>query len=260
MNFRDLDDLDDDETQTEESSDADDEYSEAEHRLAVAAYYRQLTRGGLFNDDSDEARQVDEEVRQFARERMDILIGIRAESPKSTELPFTDEQLSTLRQWANHLIERAAKPTVPVVRPMTPPPVAKPPIPVPAAVQPLAPPKAGRKPLVKKETRPLASKPARKASGKTEVKAEPLVPDYEALKKSGEPFVENGKKYKFVYVERPGGGKHVKMDVTEQVANPRAIPTPTPQQAEYLSAMHAGKTIDALPRVAQVAAARSLVE
>lgn len=246
--------------ETEEQLDGDDEFSEAERRLSLARYYQQLTKGGLIDEDSEEARQVDAEVRQFARERMNVLIGIAAEKPAAApapELPFTERQVAVLQQWADHMIERAAQPAI---RPVAPPAPVKP-QPTQPRIKPVAAP-----PVKKKSPRPAqVHGPKKRAEQLIKPKKEESKGvDYSTIP-TGEVFEENGKKYKFVEspsLDENGNPKRVKMDVTAQVRPPTAIPMPRREHMDHITAQHAADTVDAsagASTVLQAAAAISLL-
>lgn len=241
----------------ESQLEGDEEFSEAERRLSLARYYQQLTKGGLIDEDSDEARQVDAEVRQFARERMNVLIGIAAETPPAPELPFPEAQVGALRQWADHMIERAAQPAI---RPMAPPSPVKP-QPVQPRIKPIAAPPGKRK-----AARPMpAPMPVEKKKAEKLAKKEEKKNDYDSIP-TGEVFEENGKKFKFIDSPSPsldeeGKPKRVKMDVTGQVRSPSAIPMPRREHMDMVTQQHAADTIDANVgnnRIAMGAAAGSL--
>jgi len=76
--------------------------SEAERRLDIASYYRQLLRGSIFESDEPGARQVNSELAAFAEGRLQILLGIRAgDRPIPIVKPqFSDEEAAALRKFA----------------------------------------------------------------------------------------------------------------------------------------------------------------
>lgn len=77
--------------------------SEAERRLDIASYYRQLLRGSIFESEDDGARQVESELRAFAEGRLQILLGIRPDDrPVAIVKPqFTDDEATALRKFAS---------------------------------------------------------------------------------------------------------------------------------------------------------------
>jgi hypothetical protein len=76
--------------------------SEAERRLDLAGYYNQLVRGEIFQSDEPGARQVEGELRAFARGRLQVLLGIRPDDqPLAAVKPqFTDEEAAVLHRFA----------------------------------------------------------------------------------------------------------------------------------------------------------------
>lgn len=101
----------------------DQELDEAQRRIALANYYMLLTKGGFFDTDSEEAKTVDMEVRNFARHRMAVLLNIKSE--KSQELPpqlseFTKERVEALVQLADRMLAPKATPQQQVVATATP--------------------------------------------------------------------------------------------------------------------------------------------
>jgi len=76
--------------------------SEAERRLDVASYYRQLLRGSIFESNEPGARQVNAELAAFAEGRLQVLLGIRADhQPVAIVKPqFSDEEAVSLRKFA----------------------------------------------------------------------------------------------------------------------------------------------------------------
>ncbi len=93
-----LDELDDEQVEAQQADEQlDEDMSEAESRINLAGYYKQLAKGGIFDDASVEAGVVDAEVRSFARERMKTLLNLSSEKPK-VEI-FTEAQID---QHRNH--------------------------------------------------------------------------------------------------------------------------------------------------------------
>jgi hypothetical protein len=241
--------------QSEETQDEqlDDEMSEAERRIALAGYYKILAKGGVFKDGSEEAAIVDQELREFARDRMSTLLGLPSTKPKVEQswpanVVANEEQANALLQIADRFIERQNAPSSPVVKPLAAPAqpaapvVKKPQGPV---VKPLAPPPNAtpRKAPAKPAAKPVAKKPA---APKAKKAAEPKL-DYDNIP-DGEVFEEKGKKYKFV--RNPDTGDRIKLHVTgqQQVRSPHALPMPmTRADIEAVSEAHALRSINSNP-------------
>lgn len=225
---------------TAEDEQLDEEMSEAERRIQLAGYYKQLARGGVFNDGSEEAAIVDQELKDFARERMSILLNLTSAKPK-VELPFTEEQIQVLGAFADKVIQKRGEPDAPMVKPLAPPapvqqvapkrpagPVVKALAAPPGARPPQQPKAPGaapvKRPVAPKKPAPAAvAKPAPK--GKTKKRGSR---DYTEIP-DGEVFEEKGKHYKFVI--NPDTAERVKINVTKQVMNPHRIPMPVGRAA-----------------------------
>jgi hypothetical protein len=205
----------------------DEEMSEAEKRINLAGYYKQLAKGGIFNDASEEAKIVDKEVRQFARERMAILLGLPSAPKPKVELPFTENQIQVLQWMADRYYEKQQQAvSQPAMRPpappavVPPPQVAKPTIPT---IKPLSAPANAQK---------SESKPVRKA------KTDKSKIDYDKIS-DGEVFLENGKHWKFV--TNPETGKRLKLGVNlkRQVTPPHRQPMPSNESMAMISEQQA---------------------
>lgn len=80
--------------------------SEVEVRLVKANYYRAILDQPLFGDDeSDIAYDVEREFRDFALERLRILLGMQLEKAPE-EKAFSSDQEEVLKEWADRLIAR----------------------------------------------------------------------------------------------------------------------------------------------------------
>jgi hypothetical protein len=76
--------------------------SEAERRLDIAGYYRQLLRGSIFESNDPGACQVNAELAEFVEGRLQTLLGIRADHrPIAVLKPqFSDDEVASLRRFA----------------------------------------------------------------------------------------------------------------------------------------------------------------
>src|SRR5579872_2159456 len=108
---------------------ADERVSEAEKRWQLGSYYRQLVGIDLFQDGSEEAAIITKEIRQFARTRMEELLGVRSSKPSDVipqvELPFTTDQIEVLRLLADRMINKPGlmpTPAPPIAAKVAPPP------------------------------------------------------------------------------------------------------------------------------------------
>lgn len=204
---------------TEASDEPADYMAEVDRRLDVAAFYRQLLRGSLFEGDSASAAIVEAEVRQFAVQRLEVLLNIRSEPVKVVEATplFTDLEVQTLRILLQQLVKKGMLPAAKVeVQAPPPPPTPKPPtIKRVAAPAPITP------PTVTKRVAPA-------------VMATPSRPPVPVKKKPGR---KPGAQTKVV--AHPDDGRPVTMNLTKQVQGTGAVPFPPDMHAAMHSAASA---------------------
>jgi hypothetical protein len=82
--------------------------TEAEKRLEKAQFYKAVMKGGFFGQNQSHlAKEVETEIRRFATERMNILLGISQvpQAVKEAKMPFTDQEIGILKK----IIETAMK-------------------------------------------------------------------------------------------------------------------------------------------------------
>lgn len=207
----------------------DEEMDEAERRFSLASYYKQLARGGVFTDGSEEAQQVDQEVKAFARERMAVLLNLPSVStPKKVESQFTPDQVQVLVALADRALARKNEPQTPTAPTVNA--IAAPPVPVKVSqptptLQPLNRAPKPRGALGTATKAPVQSKPAAKKRMKTAKEA-----------KLNEVYLEDGKMKKKTMAEIDGKVKEITMDLTRQTVHPGRIPPPSHQQMEQITA------------------------
>ena len=81
--------------------------SEAEKRFSKAKYYETLIKEPIFeNDASDTAMEVAKEIQAFSRERLSVLLGIKAARVESDTSVFTKEEIQVLKQVAAKLLKK----------------------------------------------------------------------------------------------------------------------------------------------------------
>lgn len=259
----------------EEAEELDEEMVEAEKRISLAGYYQRLARGGIFKDGSDEARIVDAEVRTFARERMSVLLGLPSAPKPQVELPFSDDQLDALRQWADRIIEKQRNAGQPqMVSP-------KPPqLPAAAASQRVsqpvitpvqAPPqmaKPSRGAMDMQARKKPAQRPAQRPAPQPRKRQQKIKGDYSNIPDL-QPFEVEGVTYK--WVTNPDNGERVmlKVNTQRQVGqdgghHPGRIPNLSPQALAAISADKAVETLETTPaaksQTIQTAAALSIIK
>jgi len=90
--------------------DVDEQMSEVEKRLEMAQYYRLLLNDSIFDNppNPEVAERVENEIRDFIRGRMSLLVGVGSE-PKKTLQIISDGEATLLRELANPEIIRVVK-------------------------------------------------------------------------------------------------------------------------------------------------------
>lgn len=89
---------------TNDSVDA--QLAAVEQRLAVAQCYRQLLDNSLFTTPSPAALSVENEIIDFVRQRLAVLMGVRTEASnvEAAQAQFTEQQADVLRRVADKVI------------------------------------------------------------------------------------------------------------------------------------------------------------
>lgn len=214
--------------------------SMVEKRLELAKYYRLLMDGSLFNDDSDEAREVEDEIRGFVQQRLETLVGLRAPTALATG-QFSSEEVAVLKAVAAKVLK---KPSIVVPQP----PVQK------------------REPTLKTFSRKDKPEPAlntvtppkrkpgrpRKLPVPTPEQENQAIVDDMVRKESKPEVIKEGEsirktvdgKRKFKRIIAPDG-KPFDIEVTEQAVAKAVPPTPMPSlnQLEMLSRQQAETTV-----------------
>ena len=209
----------------EEEQEAD--LSQVDARLEVAMYYRELLRTELFSDTCSAARFVSGEIRDFAKSRLSVLMGVTegVVSP-SVKAPKKDEPIPVVKKKAPVQAPQKSKPWRPT-------------------------------PIAPIQPRGFASsQPARKPA------PDPSVRRVE--NENGQVMAIVGGK-KFVKAESQSEpGKFYVKDVTPVVADPHAVPMPQgSEQWESITGDHAARSVNASKarsdKLVQNAAAMSIV-
>ena len=195
--------------------DFDDQMSEVEKRLEMAQYYRLVLNDTIFNDppNPEVADRVENEIREFVRSRMALLVGVGSEPKKVAETvsSFSEEETLALRTLAQAEVVSALKALAAKV-------LKKPAIldakPRPTEVKP----KSNREPTLRKivRTSPAATTP------EAQTPRGARTPPYQAKGKGK----RQDKVFKTVINEQ---GEEVKMDITPQAKPVGVTPFPTPQ-------------------------------
>lgn len=96
--------------------------NEAQLRVKMANCYMAILDNGIFGDDKGEAAElVEQEMREFANERMEILLGMRQERPMPnySNGQFTDDEVRALKALAASAMRKFSDDTPPQVRPIS---------------------------------------------------------------------------------------------------------------------------------------------
>ena len=193
---------------------------EVEMRLEKAQYYRLLLNGSFFDEvgNTQVADQVESEIREFVRGRMQVLVGVTAPEPVKTALPFSEAEILAIRTLALPEVAEALKALAakvlkkPEILTAKPPPIKPIPDPGPKKEPTL------RKVAVRRPGRPPNPQPA-------------SAPPQSAV---GRPA-----KKQFKTVTTPDG-QEVKMDITPQARPVGPIqPLPTPRSKAQIEAASA---------------------
>ncbi len=96
---------------------------EVDQRLATAQYYKLLVKQDLFDDASGPAQQVQDEIREFIRARIKVLLGLAAPQLNVVERDpvFSADEILALKELASRLLGGAfQKPEQPSTAPVSP--------------------------------------------------------------------------------------------------------------------------------------------
>jgi hypothetical protein len=77
-----------------------DPMSEAVRRIELAGYYRELINAPLFEQSDQNAIQVEQEIRSFVEERMQVLLGLKVDSRPLAPVvkpQFSEEEVASLK-------------------------------------------------------------------------------------------------------------------------------------------------------------------
>lgn len=230
---------------------------EVDRRLEKAIYYREVLKTQLFEDTSQVAQDVNEEIREYVRNRLQILMGIKEEeSHTPIELQFTQEEAEQIKSLlarfdTSELVVLKALATRFLKKPSLMEPAAKPEVkPVihqvaqrPAKVE-KAPVVVKQKARIKRVQSPAAATPAAApavkhtaSTGKTQV---------QIIERDGQKVVKVGRKlYKRAVNDE---GKFYAKDITAVPRHPTALPFPSsPESMQAAMADQAVKSANANP-------------
>lgn len=224
----------------EEDSDEIDEslMADARMRLEQGRLYEMLLKHSLFEGvdaDPRAIKNVEKEIRKFIRERLEVLVGLKAQStpkPQVSVSPFTELEIDMLKQLLGRVLKKDVA-DQPKAIAYTPPPKPEPKV-APKPVQqskpsPAVKPIVGSKPNPAVKVAPRQQKPQPKPIKKSEpVEDSPIAKSpYEM---SQQELMELAKKRSNKYQKADGG-------------NINRIPMPDPDsRASHVAAMHTGDT------------------
>lgn len=103
------------------TTEPDEEMMDVDLRLNLADHYRAITKNRFFTEDTEAAQIVNDELRAFIRERLEVLLGLRQEESKvpvqQQAAQFTDEEVAALKALATKVLGKPQLVGVPVVAP-----------------------------------------------------------------------------------------------------------------------------------------------
>ena len=236
--------------------------TEAQRRIRMALYFEAFLAEPVFTNRTPEAEFVEGELRQYAQQRMEVLLGMRSEVAPP-EAQFADDEVKALKLLAHRMIDGASKPAPqqdpkPSVRRISvpgekPAPQAKPEVRKEPEVVPKVRRRAARSVPAPAAPAAPAQQPARPAAPAPvqEPKAPPpppvaknrgMVVKTAETAAVGERFAENGQWYMWVVNDL---GHRYKKSVGGAVFNPAAMPLPQGQAWEFATAQLAARQVQA---------------
>lgn len=247
------------------------ELSEVERRLEKAHFYRMLIKHDLISSDSAEAIEVEEEIQNFVRGQLAILLGMKTLPVAAVPFAFTDEEVEALKAVAAKVLQKpqvlAAKPP-PKAATITP--VSEKPAPVVAVRPPPEPvvraaaPKA-EPPPPRRRGRPPKSTPApaplQKSEGPMRPRTERPTAKEDDLAPGERIETVGGRRYKVVKrpVNDPATGKQkvgadgkpvfddYKIDITPKTMLPGVAPFPSTEVMNAIESQRAAEVLAANP-------------
>lgn len=232
--------------------------SDARQRMEQGRIYEVLMDHDLFSGqgfDEKAVKYVTKQIRNFAKEQMEIMLGMRQEAPKvqalaAADFPFNDIEVAALKDLAYVATKGAsaqaeAQTFTPQAIPVAPrrtglnPIAAKAPAAKPVARQAAPAAKPAQKPLAQKPAAPVKRDPKKEAeierilaeTGVTREEYErQYPPDYKPLTKPLSQMNEQ---------EIAEWRRQEALKKNQQVKNPAAIPMPTAEQEEMLHTQRA---------------------
>ena len=203
--------------------------SEAQRRIKLARYYEAFLEGTVFNNPTPESEQVEQELRDYAIQRMEILLGIRQETPAYTA-QFSDLEVQALKVLAQRVISGPSTRAITVSdapainrRDVSTTQVNAAPTPAPVP---------SRRPVKQEDNKPLPPPAIAQKQG--------MVLKTAANADLGERFAENGQWYMWTLNE---AGERYKKSVGGLSHNPAAVQMPTGPAMAYATADSAARTI-----------------
>jgi hypothetical protein len=119
--------------------------SHVDRRLRIAQYYRMVLDGSLFNDDTPESKIVQNRIRKFVRDEIEVLFGMKvAPTAAAVDLPFSAEEIDALKALAQATVAAKRRAVEPKLNRIAQSPPAQQAAPVPALKPIQAPPQQAR--------------------------------------------------------------------------------------------------------------------
>lgn len=211
-------------------------------RLETADFYRAILKHEFFDGTSQAANLVEDEIRNFIRGRLEVLLGIRSPQAEADTVPqseFTPEEIQALKALASKVLHKPALALPPVVKPMKPP---KPK--VAATVKVTAPKVRTAKNSTAKSVQPKAhveSPPKKAQATNSKKKTKDVAVESEARDLHEGAIIDEGKKkYR---VERSVTGKLYRKDISSAPVIPEGHKSMSMKELEIASRVEAENQI-----------------
>jgi len=231
---------------SEVNDEVENQLSEVEKRLERAQYYNLILKDTLFDDDSESARVVEEELREFVRSRLGVLLGLKHEPRKEPPKPppFDEDEIQALKAMAARVLKKPAilAPKPEPTRAAAPPTLKKVEVSFQPKVVPRSIPVPASSPRTQSKVIPKAVVTRQKAKSGSKYRTKADLPP--ALQEDPAVEVVDGKVFRTVVTE---DGKEVRMNITPPTrptaAGPKPLPPASPEQQNLVNAMHAAETL-----------------
>lgn len=191
---------------------ADDEsyMQEADKRIGIAQYYRELIRGSIFTGPkTDESKVVEREIKNFCKGRLHILLSMNGQAPAEIKSPFSDNEIKILK-----ILATWSEAEINILR---------------SIISRVTQTAAAPKPSIETKPAAIEAKPQLVKLTTGSSKESPVSPAPQQEKPPAQPTRRGRPAKEKVYETKidPMTGKEVKSLVVEKQVNPMGIPFPS---------------------------------